>query len=93
MPVSKWDFSSRDWLRSDASSDPEQFKQSLIRDSKFFFKPGQLHSTSYAEESVGCFRIPLFPTDGVRANKQVSHGKSAGLPDELHIMDGIDIDV
>ena len=41
MPVSKWDFSSRDWLRSDASSDPEQFKQSLVRDSKFFFKPGQ----------------------------------------------------
>jgi hypothetical protein len=26
MPVSKWDFSSRDWLKSDASSDPEQFK-------------------------------------------------------------------
>ena len=58
MPVSKWDFSSRDWLRSDGSSDPEQFKQSLVRDSEFFFKPGHIRRPErkrVSERLIACY--------------------------------------
>ena len=42
LPVSSWDFASRDWLRADALASADDFKQSLRRQSKFFFDPSSL---------------------------------------------------
>ena len=42
LPVSNWDFQSREWLRDDARFEPEEFKQSLLNKSKFFFASDHL---------------------------------------------------
>src|SRR5438270_3600593 len=50
LPVSNWDFDSREWLRDDAPSSPEQFKKTLREHSNFFFDSGNLQPSRHESE-------------------------------------------
>ena len=52
LPVSDWDFQSREWLRPDAPVEAERFKQSVREQSKFFFDSE--HLPRFGDECQAC---------------------------------------
>lgn len=50
LPASDWDFSPGDWWNSDAGCDADHFKETLLRQPRFFFSPSKLPRASSATE-------------------------------------------
>jgi hypothetical protein len=89
LPVSNWDFNSREWLRDDAPG-PEQFKQILRQQSKFFFDSDALPRVN--DESEVCLHA-----DRVLAGEWPYFSHSLypiGFPPDWHfnVMDGKRVD-
>lgn len=91
LPVSKWDFSSREWLSQDAPVDPEEFKRSIAERSRFFDSPTKPPRSLVDGEQV-CRRAdcllagewPLFSHQWV----------NLGFPPDWHlnVLDGTQVD-